>query len=153
MNPQTLNVSTSSLSESQRPRRILRSIVAVLAGLAAVFILSLGTDVVMHATGIYPPWLQPMAGSLFVLATAYRLIYGVLGGYITAWLAPDNPVKHAVALGVIGLILSIAGAVSTWNAGFGPRWYPLALVVTALPCSWLGGKLRALQLSSSTGGR
>jgi hypothetical protein len=89
-----------------------------------------------------------MAASLFVWATTYRIVYGVFGGYIAARLAPDRPMQHTLALGVVGLVLSAAGAVATWNAGpeFGPRWYPLALVATALPCAWMGGKLRDLQL-------
>ncbi len=31
----------------------------------------------------------------------------------------------------------------TWDRGpeFGPHWYPLALVATALPCAWAGGLL------------
>ena len=41
------------------------------------------------------------------------------------------------------VLAATAGAVATWNAGpaFGPHWYPLALVVTALPCVWAGGLL------------
>jgi len=31
-------------------------------------------------------------------------------------------------------------------AEFGPRWYPVALVVLAMPQSWLGGQLRVMQL-------
>jgi len=31
----------------------------------------------------------------------------------------------------------------------GPRWYPISLVVTALPAAWAGGKLRLMQLRSS----
>jgi hypothetical protein len=130
--------------KTNQPRSILRSIAAVFAGVVAVFILSLGTDVVMHATGIFPPWFQPMAGALFMLALAYRIVYGIAGGYVAARLAPNRPMAHAIALGVVGLLLSSAGAAGTWNKGpeFGPKWYPLALVVTALPCAWLGGKLR-----------
>jgi hypothetical protein len=145
-NGETANVTATS--EPHHSRHILRSTCAVLAGVVLVFILSLGTDVVLHATGIFPPWFQPMSDALFVLATVYRIVYGIAGGYITARLAPDRPMKHAVALGIVGLILSIAGAAATWNAGpeLGPRWYPLALVVTALPCAWLGGKLRHMQL-------
>ena len=132
------------MSNSSNTRRVIRSIIAVLAGVVTIFILSLGTDVVMHATGIYPPWFQPMRDSLFILATAYRLIYGVAGGYITAWLAPARPMKHAIVLGIVGVVMSLAGALATWNAepALGPRWYPLLLVVTALPCAWVGGKLR-----------
>ncbi len=142
------------MSETHTPRRILRSIGAVLTGVLAVFILSLGTDVVMHATGIYPPWFQPMDTPLWLLATAYRSIYAVAGSYIAARLAPDRPMQHALALGVVGLALSIAGTVGTWNAGpeYGPRWYPLALVATALPCAWVGGKLRVMQLRSRAEG-
>jgi len=147
-NIETLKVSGGSLDGTQRPRRIGRSIGALLAGFLAVFILSLGTDVVLHATSIYPPWFQPMRDSLFLLATAYRIVYGVLGSYITARLAPNRPIRHALIGGVVGLVLSSAGAAATWNAGpeFGPRWYPLALVATALPCAWVGGKLCETQL-------
>lgn len=142
------------MTETTRPRSILRSIGAVFAGVVAVFILSIGTDVVLHATGIYPPWFQPMADALFLLATAYRIVYGIAGGYIAARLAPDRPMLHAMVLGVVGLLLSIAGAVGTWNRGpeFGPKWYPLALVATALPCAWAGGKLCVNQLRARAAG-
>jgi hypothetical protein len=138
-----LKVSERSAREAPGPVRILRSIGAVLAGVLLVFILSLGTDVLLHATGIFPPWFQPMSTPLWVLATAYRIVYGIAGGYLTARLAPDRPLGHALILGVVGLVLSIAGVVGTWNAGpeYGPRWYPIALVVTALPCAWLGGRV------------
>ncbi|HJT28408.1 MAG TPA: hypothetical protein VJ784_13435 [Pyrinomonadaceae bacterium] len=124
-------------------RSILRSVGAVLAGLLVVIIITTATDAIMHATGIFPPWGQPMSDSLFVLAFAYRIVYGIAGGYITAQLAPDKPVAHAVLLGVVGFVLSLAGAAATWNRGpeFGPKWYPLALIVIAIPTAWLGGKL------------
>jgi multisubunit Na+/H+ antiporter MnhB subunit len=129
-------------------KNTLRSIGAVAAGFVAVFVLSLGTDVVLHETGVFPPWEQRMSDALFLLATAYRTVYCIAGCYIAARLAPDKPMKHALVLGVVGLIVSIAGAAVTWNKGpeFGPHWYPVALIVTAIPCAWLGGKLRVMQL-------
>ena len=131
------------MTETQPPRRVLRSIGAVLAGFFATFILSVGTDLVLHAAAIFPRWGQPMSNALFVLATVYRTIYTIGGGYITARLAPNRPMGHALTLGIIGLFAAIAGTVATWDKGpeFGPKWYPLALVVLALPCVWLGGKL------------
>ncbi len=120
-----------------------RSIAAIFAGLVTVTLLSLGIDEVLHLTGIYPPWGERMSDPLFVLATAYRSVIGVLGGYIAARLAPGKPMKHAVVLGVIGTVLAIGGAIATWNLPIGPHWYPLALAVTALPLSWFGGWLRA----------
>lgn len=130
--------------------RIGRSIGAIFAGLVLIFVLSLVTDVVMHATGIFPPWMQPMADSLFLVATAYRIIYSVLGCYLAARLAPNRPMQHALILGAIGVVLSAVGLVATWNKGpeFGPKWYPISLVVLALPLAWVGGKLRLLQLKS-----
>lgn len=131
------------MSETRDSSRILRSIGAVLAGLLVIFVLSLGTDVVMHATGIFPPWFQPMAGPLWVFALGYRSLYAVLGCYITARLAPNRPMKHAMILGVIGVVLSTVGVASTWNAGpaYGPHWYGLALIASSFPCAWIGGKL------------
>jgi hypothetical protein len=138
------------MSETDRSRRILRRIGAVFAGLLAVIVLSTATDIVLRATGVFPPWGQPMAGALFLLATAYRTIYGVAGSYITARLAPDRPMGHALAGGVVGLVLSTAGTVATWNKGpeFGPKWYPLALIAMAIPSAWAGGKLFGVQLRS-----
>jgi len=129
-------------------RKVLRRIGAVLGGLVLVLILDTAIDVVMHATGIYPPWFQPMRTSLWLIAIGYRMIDGTIGGYVAARLAPDRPVAHALALGSIGFVLSTAGLVATLNKGpeFGPKWYPLALVVVSLPCALLGGFLRARQL-------
>jgi len=139
-----------TMTDARVPYNGLKSIGAVLAGILAVVLLSLGTDIVMHTTGIFPPWFQPMSTALWLLATAYRIVHGIAGGYITARLAPDRPIRHAVILGMIGLVMSIAGAAGTINKGpeFGPKWYPLGLVVTALPCAWLGGKLFVSKLQS-----
>jgi hypothetical protein len=130
---------------------VLKSILAVFVGLLVVIILSVGTDGILHATGIYPPWFQPMAEGLWILALAYRIVYGIIGGYLTAWMAPNRPVAHAVILGLMGELLSIVGVAMNWNKGpeFGPKWFSIALVVIALPCSWLGGVLRARNASAS----
>jgi hypothetical protein len=138
-----------AMTETPSPRHIGRSIAAVLSGMLIVVILSLGTDLALHAAGVFPVLGARMSDALFVLATAYRTIYGVAGGYVTAWMAPDRPMQHALVNGLIGLALSILGAVLTWNKALGPHWYPLALVVTAMPTAWLGGKLRLMQLPSS----
>jgi len=92
-----------------------------------------------------------MSDALFLLATLYRTLYAIAGSYLTARLAPHRPMKHALASGVVGLVLSTVGAIATWDRGpeFGPHWYPLSLVATAMPCAWAGGRLRALQLSDA----
>jgi hypothetical protein len=129
-------------------RSTLRSIGAVFAGLAFIFVLSSGVDAILHATGVFPPTGQAMSNGLYVLATAYRIVFDVAGCWIAARFAPNRPMRHAVILGIIGLVFSIAGAAATWNKGpaFGPKWYPLFLIVTVAPSAWAGGKLREMQL-------
>ncbi len=128
-----------------------RSILALFAGFLTVVVLSMGTDMVMHATGVFPPMGEPMGDRPLALALAYRMLYAIAGSYIVARLAPDRPMQHALASGVLGLIVSIVGAVATWNAGpaYGPHWYPLALIATTLPCAWVGGKLHAARSQKS----
>lgn len=136
------------MSEIHVQRRIGQSIGAVLAGILVGITVTVGTDILLHATGVFPPWGQPVTEGPLALATAYRIIYGIAAGYLTGRLAPAQPVQHALAGGLVGLVVSTVGAVVTWNRGpaFGPHWYPLALIVTALPCAWAGGTLRVVQL-------
>jgi uncharacterized membrane protein len=131
------------MNKTDRPSSMGRSIVAVLAGVLVIVVLSIGTDAVLHATGVFPQLGQRMSDSLFLLATIYRTVFGVAGGYITARLAPNQPMRHALVLGAVGVVLGTLGAVATWNhvPSLGPHWYPLALIVLAVPQCWLGGLL------------
>lgn len=128
-----------------KPNRLplpLRRAGAVLAGLLFIVVLSTAVDVVLHATGFYRPWGEPMTNVHALVATAYRIVISIAGCYLTARLAPDHPLRHALALGIVGVLISLAGAVATWNAGLGPAWYALVLVILSLPCAWIGGRLR-----------
>ena len=115
-----------------------RSVGAVAAGIAANF-LAVPVDLALHGAGIYPPAGQDMSDGLFALAFAYRLAFAVLGGNVTARLAPSAPMRHAWILGGIGVVLSALGAAASWRLGH--VWYPLALVVICLPASWAGARL------------
>jgi hypothetical protein len=128
---------------SPSPRRLWRSTVAVLLGFFTCAMLSLGTDQILHVLKVYPPWGEPMWDpGLNFLALAYRCVYTVAAGYITATLAPRNPMRHVWVLGFIGLVMSVAGVIATSGMDLGPRWYPITLAVTSLPCVWLGGVLQ-----------
>jgi len=121
-----------------------RSVGALALGFVTVVALSLGTDQVLHMLHVYPPWGQPMSGGLFGLATAYRIGYTILGGYVIARTAPYSPVRHAVIGGIIGILPGIGGvAVNIARPELGPLWYPIAILITGLPCTWLGGRLFA----------
>ncbi|MFN0123909.1 MAG: hypothetical protein ACKV2V_25685 [Blastocatellia bacterium] len=123
------------------PRQAGRSAIALFIGFLAVVIPSLGTDQIMHSLNIYPPWGEPMnETSDNLLALAYRCAYGALGSYLAARFAPRHPMRYAMILGVIGFALSLLGAIAAIPLKLGPSWYPISLVVTALPCAWLGGR-------------
>jgi peptidoglycan/LPS O-acetylase OafA/YrhL len=136
------------MSETRPPRRMLRSVGAVLAGMIVGIALTLGLDELLHITGVFPPWGDPVGDKPLILATVYRIVFSIAGSYIIARLAPNRPMQHALVGGAIGFVVSIIGAVATWNSGpaFGPHWYPVALIITALPCAWVGGKLRVMQV-------
>ena len=136
---------------SGHPRRLGRSAAALFLGFITVGVLSLGTDQLLHVLQVYPPWGQPMYDpGLNLLALSYRIVYTIVGGYVTARLAPQNPMRHALALGVIGTVVGTAGAIATIPMHLGPSWYPIALTLTALPCAWLGGLLHRPAQAVST---
>jgi len=100
------------MTETQHPRRIVRSIVALLTGIFAGVILTVVTDIVLHVTGVFPPWGQPTGDALLLLATAYRIPFNIAGSYVVARLAPDRPMQHALVSGVVGVVAGTVGAVT-----------------------------------------
>jgi len=121
----------------------LKGIGAILAGMIFIVVSHTGTDFVLERLGVFPPPEQGFHITwMVVTATVYRSIYTVVGGYVTAALAPDPPMRYVVILGLIGLTLGTLAAIATIPMKLGPAWYPIALAVLALPCVWLGGRLR-----------
>jgi phosphate/sulfate permease len=133
---------TSEIAEgTNRSRKIVQSAGALIAG----FIVNVGMDVALRAAAILPALGVPMTDAQSLLATVYRTLIAIISSYVVARLAPHHPLEHALVGGAIGMALAAAGAAATWNRGLGPHWYPLALVVLALPTAWAGGKIRQLQ--------
>ena len=116
-----------------------KSIWAVVAGVLVTLVVTTVIDILLHVTGVFPGMNQPLDDALALLATSYRIVIGIGAAWLTARLAPQKPMKHAMILGSVGVVLAIAGVVATWNLGLGPRWYPISLAVLALPQSWVGG--------------
>ncbi|HUQ03687.1 MAG TPA: hypothetical protein VM261_14415 [Kofleriaceae bacterium] len=123
-----------------------RSILSVLAGLVTIFAASSAVDAVLHATGFYPPVGDDMSDGKFVVAFAYRLVIGIAGCWLTARLAPARPMKHALVLGGIGVVLATLGAAAMWSHGH--HWYPVGLIASSLPSAWLGASLEARAATS-----
>ncbi len=120
---------------------ILKSVGAVLAGLIFIGITHTGTDAILENIGVLPKGHLHVGTGLILMVISYRAVLSFIGCYITALLAPKSPMKHALALGIVGVLLSTAGAIATANMNLGPSWYAWTLVVCSLPTAWLAGKL------------
>lgn len=98
------------------------------------------TDGILEKTGVLKR--EPFNANsayLIILIIAYRTIYGAAGAYLAARLAPANPMKHAILLGLIGLVAGVIGTIIMWDVP--PHWYPIVLILLTLPGAWLGGRL------------
>jgi hypothetical protein len=121
----------------------MKNFLAVVAGLAFVIAVTKALDFAMERTGVFNLDTSQMSTGDYVLASVYRLAIAVGGGWITARLAASRPLFLAILLGVFGTVIALAGLLVVWYASpaLGPLWYPLVLVLTAVPCTWLGGLL------------
>ena len=124
---------------------ILRSVGAVLAGFIFILITHTATDAILENIVVLPKGNLHVGPGLILLVLAYRAVLSLIGCYIAARLAPHSPMKHALALGIVGVLLSAAGAIATANMNLGPAWYAWTLVAISLPIAWLGGKLYELR--------
>lgn len=124
-------------------KKTLKSIGAVVAGFLVIVLLSVGTDSLFKSMGVLPYDHMFVSTGLILAVIFYRAVFSLIGCYIAARLAPQNPMKHALALGILGVIIGIAGTIAA--ADMGPVWYGWTLIVIALPIAWLGGKLYELQ--------
>jgi len=122
-----------------------KSIWAVVAGVLVIIVVTTLVGIVLHITGVFPPMDQPINDALALVATSYRIVISVGGAWLTARLAPDKPMKHAMILGYVGFVLGLVGVVATWNLGLGPRWYPISVAVLAIPQCWAGGRICEMQ--------
>ena len=122
-----------------------KSVWAIVAGALSAIILTIVVDAVLHFSGVYPD--KGFTDATALLATAYRTVFGVVGAFVTARLAPNKPMKHAIIGGVLGALVGAIGVVVRWNSDLGPRWYSIALAVLAVPQAWVGAKIYGLRFT------
>jgi hypothetical protein len=129
------------MSQTHHPRHVLRSVAVIFAGLLTMVVLSIATDAAMYATRVFPAGGRAMPDALWLLPTGYRFAFGVLGCWLTARLAPKHPMRHALGLGCIGLVLGMLGLIAALNADppLGPTWYAVAVMALSVPTALIGG--------------
>ena len=124
-----------------------RSILAIVSGFVVIVALSLSAD---RAIRYMWPGLFDAAGrtesiGLLTFTLAYVALFAVLGCYLTARLAPNRPMQHALLLGALGLVFTGVGTIAAWATA--PAWYHVAALALVMPYAWVGGHLRMLQLA------
>lgn len=128
---------------------MMRSVWAVVAGFLFIMVLSLGTDAIMNT--MWPKFFNANGGTsnvvILCLTIVYVGVFAVVGSYITARLAPSQPMKHALILGVTGLAFTVAATTRLWNTE--PAWYNILNVLLVMPYAWFGGRLRENELGGS----
>lgn len=117
-----------------------RLILAIVAAILINFILATAIDHGFHVAGIYPPYGEPMMDNgLMALAFSYRVIITIFAAYITAMIAKEKAKTAIYFTGILGTALWGAGAIFAWD--FGPAWYHIVGIASALPLAITGWKL------------
>jgi len=120
---------------------ILHAFLALIAGFVSMAFL---VGVATAALGRFvPEWVgakgQPRGGYIFV-NLGYSLAAAMVGGYVTAWIASNNPLIHTLVLALIVLLLSALSALQ--QRGQQPIWYQLMLIALTPAGVVVGGFLR-----------
>ncbi len=127
---------------------MLKSIRAVLAGYALVAAL------VIVATLVASKVLPEPTTTYLVLNLSYSLVFAVIGGYVTARIAPHSPLIHAGALAAIFLFVSFAASLlsaAAETAAFiaQPSWYPFVVALLGAGGVVVGGFVYQQQTTRS----
>ena len=118
----------------------LKGVVAVMAGLVVNVVLTVATDMGLSTAGILPPFGTGYSHvGLLSFALGYRTAFAAVGGFVTARLARDAPMRHVAWLMGAGFVIGLLSAAG--GRLMFPAWYLLGIVALSVPATWLGGTL------------
>jgi hypothetical protein len=135
---------------SDKETHMARSILAVVTGFLLIGFLSFGMTAVLKIVApetFGAARLESVPALLLV--TFYVMVFAVAGCYLAALMAPHSPMKHALVLGVLGLIFNVVGIAARWEAA--PAWFNILSLLLVMPYAWMGGRLREMQLRQARG--
>jgi len=126
---------------------MIRSILAVLAGIAALTITSFAIEAIANPLLMWMfPQALPNEAALAVNQPARLFLYTystlciACGGYVTAWVARRSPIAHVLAMGVIQVGLTVLAMRAFPEKGSLQLW--VVTMAITIPAAWLGGFLR-----------
>ncbi|MDB4878957.1 MAG: hypothetical protein JWL60_403 [Gemmatimonadetes bacterium] len=124
-----------------------RSILAIVAGFLVIGALATGTSALLASVmpGAFDANGRGTTTSWELLMHAYVFAYATFGCWLAARLVPGHPMRHALVLGVLGVVFNAAGTAMQWDTA--PLWSHVLGVGLAMPAAWLGGRIRERQLA------
>lgn len=123
---------------------VLHAFLALVAGFATMAALVAAATALLGR--ITPSWTDAKSGlapGYIFVNLGYSFLAAAAGGYVTAWLAANNPLIHVLALGIT--VLALAALSAMQSRGQRPIWYQLALVAVT-PIGVLAGGLVRLRV-------
>jgi hypothetical protein len=126
---------------------MLRSVLAVLAGIAVLTVASFAIEAVVNPVLLrtFPqalPGPEALAENLWArsLMFAYGFLCVAAGGYVAARIARRLPVKHAAAMGIVQAGLTMMAMLSP-EAGHATRLQWIVIAILSMPAALAGGML------------
>jgi hypothetical protein len=120
---------------------ILSALLALVGGfLTMALLVGVATAVLMKWA---PDWVGATGrpGPAYIAVNlGYSFLAAIAGGYVTAWIAKDNPLIHVLVLALTVLLLSALSAVQ--QRGRQPIWYQLTLLAMTPVGVFVGGWVR-----------
>jgi hypothetical protein len=138
---------------------MIRSILAVIAGVVALTIVSFAIEAAADPLlmRLFPgalPDAAALAGSLpaRLFMVAYTTFAIGVGGYVTAWIARRSRLALAAIMGAIEVVLTLYVMIAApfHEAHPAPRWVWITGVILMIPAAYLGAAIQAKQAQPST---
>ncbi len=127
---------------------MLRSVLAILAGVATLTAISFGIEASADPLlmRLFPTSLPTQSALTHNVAVRlFGFAYGALsitaGGYVTAWIGRRAPLLHAAVLGGVQSLLTVWAMIAIWNHAPAITW--IVTLALTLPACLLGGWLFA----------
>ena len=131
-----------------------RSILAIVAGFLTIGLLAVGADFALIKS--FPAYFDAKGGTthpgMLAASLVYVAIFATFGCWLTARLAPSQPMKHALVLGGLGLVFNIMGSMARWETA-PVLWYHAIGVGSTMIWAWLGGLIRERQIENAAPAR
>jgi len=120
---------------------MFKSIMAIVVGFLVTGALAVGTTSLITSArpGSFDANGVPTSPTMMLVNLAYVGVFAIFGCWLAGKLAPNRAMRHALIVGVLGLILNVGASIPLRNAA--PAWFIAAGVLTTMLWAWIGGRL------------